>query len=69
MKCSLKHKMLVVVLLISCPVVTLSWEKYEHQNLADLALDSTLSFCEIKFTDSLIFIPGERDDIILGKMP
>jgi hypothetical protein len=60
--------MLIVVLLISCPVVTLSWEKYEHQNLAELAFDSTLSFCGIKFTDSLIFLPGERDDIILDKM-
>jgi len=59
---------LVVVLLISCPVVTLSWEKYEHQNLADLALDSTLSFCGIRFNDSLIFLPGERDDTILSKM-
>ena len=60
--------MFVVLLLTSCPVDLLSWEKDEHKILSDLALDSTLSFCGIKFTDSLIFIPGERDDIILGKM-
>ncbi len=68
MKCSFKYKVFVVLLLISCPVDILSWEKDEHQILANLALDSTLSFCGIKFTDSLIFLPGKRDDIILGKM-
>jgi hypothetical protein len=67
-KCSLKNRVLVVLLLIYCPVDTLSWEKYEHQISADLALDSTLSFCGIKFTDTLIFLPGKRNDIILGKM-
>jgi hypothetical protein len=67
-KFSLKYKVLLVALLIFCPVDTFSWEKYEHQILADLALDSTLSFCGIKFTDSLIFLPGEKDDVILGKI-
>jgi hypothetical protein len=59
---------LAVLLLISSPFETFSWEKDEHQILANLALDSTLSFLGIKFTDSLIFLPGERNDIILGKM-
>ena len=46
---------------------TYSWEKDEHQILTNLAFDSTLSFCGIKFTDSLIFLPGLNDDIILDK--
>ena len=60
--------MLAVLLFISCPFETFSWEKDEHQILANLALDSTLSFWGIKFSDSLIFLPGARDDIILDKM-
>ena len=67
MKCSLIYKLLVVLLLISCPVETFSWEKDEHHILANLAFDSTLSFCGIKFTDSLIFLPGQGVDILLGK--
>jgi hypothetical protein len=67
-KSSIKYKLLAVLLLIYCPVETFSWEKYEHRILADLALDSTLSFCGIKFTDSLIFFPGEGEDIILSRL-
>jgi hypothetical protein len=66
-KCSLKYKVFVVLLLTSGHVNILSWEKDEHRILANLALDSTLSFCGIKFSDSLIFLPGDRNDIILGK--
>ena len=68
MKFSIKYKLLVVLLIVYCPVETFSWEKYEHRILANLALDSTLSFCGMKFTDSSIFLPGERDDIIFNKM-
>ncbi len=50
--------MLIVLLLIFCPVDTFSWEKDEHKVLADLVFDSTLSYCEIGFTDSLISFPG-----------
>ena len=53
--------------LLAHPADTFSWEKDEHQILANLAFDSTLSFCGIKFTDSLIFLPGQDVDIILGK--
>ncbi|MCH7773829.1 MAG: hypothetical protein IH784_05415, partial [Bacteroidetes bacterium] len=68
MKCSLKFKMFVVLLLISCPVETFSWEKDEHQLLADLVFDSTLSYCEIEFTDSLIFFPGKTGTIEISKI-
>ncbi|UCH65215.1 MAG: hypothetical protein JSW63_11510 [Ignavibacterium sp.] len=68
MKCSIKYKLLVVLLIIYCPVETFSWEKYEHRILADLALDSTLSLCGINFTDSLIIFPGEGEDIILSRL-
>jgi len=58
---------LAVLFLISCFFETFSWEKNEHQILANLALDSTLAFCGIKFNDSLIFFPGQNDDIILDR--
>lgn len=67
MKLSLNIKVLLILLLLF-PKNTFSWEEEEHQILADLVLDSTLSFCEIKFTDSSIFFPGEKDDIILDRM-
>jgi len=66
-KCKLKYKQLIVLLLIYYPVVTFSWDKHEHQILANLALDSTLSFCGMIFTDSSFFLPGERDDFIFNK--
>jgi hypothetical protein len=66
-KCCLKYKLIVLLLLFPYSAVTFSWEKNEHQILANLAFDSTLSFCGIKFTDSLIFLPGQGDDIILSK--
>lgn len=68
MKSGLINKLVVVLLLVSCPVEIFSWEKDEHQILADLALDSTLSYCGINYNDSLIFLPWEEDDIILSKM-
>ncbi len=68
MKCSLIFKMFVVLLLISCPVESFSWEKDEHQLLADLVFDSTLSYCEIEFTDSLIFIPGKPASIEISML-
>ena len=67
MKCSLKYNVLGVLFLISCFFETFSWEKNEHRILANLVLDSTLSFCDIKFNDSLIFFPGQNKDILLGK--
>jgi hypothetical protein len=67
MKLRINIKILFILLLLF-PKNTFSWEKEEHQILADLVLDSTLSFCDIKFTDSSIFFPGEKDDIILDKM-
>ena len=60
--------MLVLLLLVPCPVETYSWEKDEHKILADLVFDSTLSYCEIEFTDSLIFIPGKPANIEISKM-
>ncbi len=60
--------MLIVLLLISCPVVTFSWEKDEHQILADLVFVSTLSYCEIEFTDSLILFPGKTGTVEISKM-
>ena len=57
MKCRLQYSVYVVLLLIASPVDTFSWEKDEHKILADLVFDSTLSYCEIEFTDSLIFFP------------
>jgi len=44
-----------------------SWEKQEHQFLADLVLDSTLSFCEIGTNDSLIFFPGKAGYLAINK--
>lgn len=67
MKSSLKYHAFVVLFIISCFFETFSWEKNEHQILANLALDSTLVFCGINFTDTLIFLPGKNDDIILNK--
>ena len=68
MKCRLQYSVYLVLLLIFCPVETFSWEKDEHQKLADLVFDSTLSYCEIEFTDSLIFIPGKPASIERSKM-
>jgi hypothetical protein len=67
-KSSLRYKILVVVLLISWPVETFSWEKDEHKILADLVFDSTLSYCEIEFTDSLIFFPGKTGAVEINKI-
>jgi len=47
---------------------TFSWEKQEHKILADLAFDSTLSFCGINANDSLIFFPGKTGSITFNKM-
>lgn len=58
----MNYKIFVFLLFFS--VETFSWEKDEHQMLADLAFDSTLFFCGINFTDSLIFFPG----IVLNKL-
>ncbi|UCH65213.1 MAG: hypothetical protein JSW63_11500 [Ignavibacterium sp.] len=61
-------KIFLVLLLITFPLNTFSWEKDEHQILADLVLDSTLSYCEIEFTDSLIFFAGKTGTIEITKM-
>jgi hypothetical protein len=63
----LNIKVLLVLLLVSFPLKTFSWEKDEHHILADLVFDSTLSFCEIEFTDSLIFFPGKTGTIEISK--
>ena len=62
------YKMLLPLLLISSFSETFPWEKEEHQMLADLTLDSTLSFCGINFNDSLIFMPSEAGDISISKI-
>ncbi len=63
----MNFKIFVLLLLISFPAETFSWEKEEHRMLADLAFDSTLSFCGIEFTDSLIFFPGKNGSITLNR--
>ena len=68
MKFNLKYKLLAVLFLLSCPAEIFSWEEYEHRILANLTLDSTLSSCGIIFSDSLIYLPGVGEDIILDKM-
>jgi hypothetical protein len=68
LKFNLKYKLLTVLFLLSCPAEIFSWEEYEHRILANLALDSALSFCGIKFSDSLIFLPSVGEGVILGKM-
>lgn len=67
-KLDFTFKVLLLATLISFSTNVYSWEEYEHQILADLALDSSLSFCEISFNDSLIFFPGESEVIKLDKM-
>ncbi len=64
----LNYKIFVLLLSISFSADLFSWEKEEHQILSDLALDSTLSFCGISFTDSLIFFPGKTGMITFNKM-
>jgi len=68
MKWSLNFKIFLVLLLLSFPSNTLSWEKYEHQILADLVLDSTLSFYGLSFNDSLILFPGKTKALQLSRM-
>jgi hypothetical protein len=53
-----------MIIFISFFAESFSWEKQEHQVLADMGFDSTLSFCGINFTDSLISFPG----IVLNKL-
>jgi len=53
----LNYKTFALLLLLSFSAETFSWEKEEHQMLADLVFDSTLAFCGINFNDSLIFLP------------
>jgi hypothetical protein len=53
----LRSKIFLLLFIVFTPEV-FSWEKEEHQFLADLAFDSTLSFCGINITDSLILFPG-----------
>ena len=60
-------KTLFPLVIISFSLNIFSWEKYEHEILANLALDSTLSFCGISYNDSLIFFPGEGS-VIIDKM-
>jgi len=67
-KLDFTFKLLLLASITSFSVNIYSWEEYEHQILADLALDSALSFCEISFNDSLIYIPGESTEIILDRM-
>lgn len=55
------------MLLLSFSGKTFSWEKEEHRILADIAFDSTLSFCGINFNDSLIFFPGKTGIISVNK--
>jgi len=57
-----------MLLSISFSAETFSWEKQEHKILADLAFDSTLSFCGINANDSLIFFPGKTGSITFNKM-
>ncbi len=64
----INYKTFVLLLLLSFSAETFSWEKEEHRMLADLAFDSTLSFCGINFNDSLIFFPGKTGIISINKM-
>ncbi len=68
MKWSLNIKIFLILLLLSFPSNTFSWEKYEHQILADLVFNSTLSFCGISFNDSLILFPGKTKDLQLSRI-
>ena len=68
MKWSLNFKIFLVLLLLSFHSNTFSWEKYEHQILADLVLDSTLSFYGLSFNDSLILFPGKTKALQLSRM-
>jgi len=63
----INYKTFVLLLLLSFSAETFSWEKEEHRMLADLAFDSTLSFCGINFNDSLIFFPGKTGIISINK--
>src|SRR3970040_1081763 len=54
----MKFKIFLLLFIIFVTAKIFSWEKEEHQFLAELAFDSTLSFCGINFNDSLIFLPG-----------
>ena len=64
----INYKTFVLLLLLSFSAETFSWENEEHRMLADLAFDSTLSFCGINFNDSLIFFPGRAGIISINKM-
>ena len=64
---SWNNKIFVFLLASSFSIQIFSWEKQEHQILADLALDSTLSFCGISSNDSLIFFPCEGGIITINK--
>ena len=63
----INYKTFVLLLLLSFSTETFSWEKEEHQMLADLAFDSTLSFCGINSNDSLIFFPAKNGIITISK--
>jgi hypothetical protein len=63
----INYKTFVLMLLLSFSGKTFSWEKEEHRILADIAFDSTLSFCGINFNDSLIFFPGKTGIISVNK--
>src|SRR3970282_817502 len=64
----INHKAFVLLLLISFPAGTFSWEKEEHRFLAGLVFDSTLSFCGINFTGSEIVFPGKTGSTTINKM-
>jgi hypothetical protein len=68
MKSGLNIKLFLMLFFMSFPINTFSWEKDEHQILADLVFDSTLSYCEIGFTDSLIFFHGNTGTIEISKI-
>jgi len=63
---SKNYKTFVLLLLLYFSAETFSWEKEEHRLLADLAFDSTLSFCGINFNDSLIFLPWKTGIISIN---
>ncbi len=67
-KWSLNFGIFLLILFLSNTSSTFSWEKYEHKILADLVLDSTLSFCGINFNDSLILFPGKTKNIQISRM-
>ena len=59
--------LIIILLLNTFFDQTFAWEKEEHKILANLVLDSTLSFCKINVTDSTIIFPGRTEDITLNK--